>query len=134
MDSRRMTAIGWCGISGVMVVAVAVAAVVGASLWLERRIDVFNLSAKAQHHVLEYVILLQAEPVGANLNGDMAIAQVIGNGGQQRVRRRGDRGQLLGRSVNLQDMHYLMVVAAKQQGARPEHGAAGQVNTDGRAT
>jgi len=116
MDSGGMAQIwgGSVSVMMVMVVAaivmiVAVTTVVSASLWFKRRIDMLNMSAQAEDHVLQYVVLLQSEPLVTNLHRDVTVPQVISNSSQLRVRMSGHFSQLFGSSINLQTMHRLIV-------------------------
>ena len=67
---------------------------IGAVLGLERRLDGVRIGAQLFQHGLEHIVIEQAQPAIADLQGDMAIAQVIGRAGQFKGVAAGDMQQL----------------------------------------
>jgi len=79
MVMQRIHALRQClvlGKAGVM--AVAVAAAIGASLGLEGRIHQGHLRTQAQQHVVEHGVVFQVQVRGGDLHRDMPVAQVVG--------------------------------------------------------
>ncbi|MNC76264.1 hypothetical protein D3C75_1279490 [compost metagenome] len=58
------------------------ATTVGAVLGLEGRLEGLGMRAELLEHGLEHVVIEQAQPAIADLQGNMAVAQVIGRAGQ----------------------------------------------------
>ena len=79
------------------------AAAVGTVLRLERRFDGFDLRAELLEHRLEHVIVEQTQPAIADLQRNMAIAQVISGAGQFKGIGAGDVQQLFGAGANTND-------------------------------
>src|SRR5450432_781154 len=76
---------------------------VGAGLWLEGLSRERYLKAELSHHGVHDVIVQVREAQGADLHGDVAIAQVVGGACElQRIASRDDR-QALQRRLHLHD-------------------------------
>ena len=80
----------------ITVTRMMMAAAVGAVFRLKRSFDGLGLGAELFEHGLEHVVVEQAQPAVAHLQGHMAIAQVIGGTGQFEGIGAGDVQQLLG--------------------------------------
>ncbi|MNT61626.1 hypothetical protein D3C72_1992840 [compost metagenome] len=79
------------------------AAAISAVLGLEWRFDGFYLRTKLFEHRLEHVIVEQTQPAIADLQGDVAVTQVIGGAGQFEGVGAGDVQQLLGAGADADD-------------------------------
>src|SRR5690606_31760202 len=73
-----------------------VAAAVGTGFRLERRLDRFDAGAELLEHRAQNIVVGQAQPTVAQLQGNVAVAQVIGGAHQFEGAGAGDLHQLLG--------------------------------------
>ena len=87
----------------VIIPAMTMPAAIGPSLGLERRLLVANLHAQAFKHMLQHMVLLQQDPANADLQRNMAIAEVIGGAHQIALILRGDQGNRFLRRDDLDD-------------------------------
>ena len=95
MVMQRIHALRQClvlGKAGVM--AVAVAAAIGAVFRLEGGLDGLGRRAQLIEHGLEHVVIEQAQPTVTHLQRHVAVAQVIGGAGQFKGIAAGDVQQL----------------------------------------
>ncbi len=96
------------------------------ALRLEGRFDVLNRQAEAAHHFGQHVIAGEAQPAGTDLDGDVAVAEVVG-GAQEQQRIAADRlAQGLGSGDHLDDAAVVRgepVAAAQHRAAREEQAA-----------
>src|SRR5690606_38178385 len=77
-----------------------VAATVGTGFRLEGRLDRFDAGAELFEHRAQHIVVGQAQPTVAELQGNVAVAQVIGGAHQFEGAGAGDLHQLLGRRDN----------------------------------
>ncbi len=82
---------------------VVVAAAVGAVLRLVGRLDRFDPGAELFEHGLEHIVVGQAQPAVAQLQGDVAVAQVVGGAHQLEGAGAGDVQQLFGAGLDAHD-------------------------------
>jgi len=86
---------------------VMVTAAIGAVLGLKRRFNGFGAGAQLLQHGLEHVVIEQAQPAIAHLQGNVAVAQVIGGAGQFKGIAAGDVQQLFGAGADAHDASVL---------------------------
>ncbi len=77
-------------------VRVVVASAVGTVLRLERRLDGLHRGAELFEHGFQHVVVEQAQPAVADLQGDVTVAQVVGGAGQFQRAGAGDVEQTFG--------------------------------------
>ena len=96
---------------------------VGAGLGLERRFDLRDARAELARHLLEHVVLGDAQEARPDLQRDVAVAEVVGNA---RKLGRFDVQQLLGRGHDF----YLAPVGRRHPVAATQYAAARQDERD----
>jgi hypothetical protein len=110
------------------IVAVTMAAAIGASLWLERRLYMRNGHAQAHEHVFEHRVGFELQRICTDLHGRVAVAEVVSRPHQGEAVVAGHVQYLLGRGLHF----HQRAVFSDQHVAATHDGAAWQY--DGHVT